>query len=88
MLGFQWSESTHSDRTASDLVMSKIVACTELSALREHQRMMTNVWGQYRRPNSALRLEADFAMDLAVRLLDLHRYWCVRCRMRIKPLVR
>ncbi len=55
-------------------VMSKSVACTELSALREHHRRMTALWARHMHPDSALRLEAAFAMDVAVRLLDLHRF--------------
>jgi hypothetical protein len=57
--------------------MSNFVACTELSALREHQKRMAAVW-----IHSELRVEANFAMDVAVRLLNLHRYWCARCRKR------
>src|SRR5580658_8674305 len=58
--------------------------CAELEALREHQKRMTAVWGRHLRPDSALRLEANFAMDLAVRLLDRHHYWCAKCRNRAK----
>ena len=57
-----------------------VVACTELSVLREHYKRMTTVWARHMRPGSELRREASFAMDLALRLLDLHRYWCPRCR--------
>jgi hypothetical protein len=58
--------------------------CAELEVLREHEKRMTAVWGRYLHPDSALRLEANFAMNLAVRLLDRHRYWCAKCRNRAK----
>jgi hypothetical protein len=61
--------------------------CAELEALREDQKRMTAVWGRHLHPDSALRLEANFAMDLAVRLLDRHRYWCAKCRNRAKESV-
>ena len=64
------------------MVMARFVACTELSALREHEKRMTRVWGPHLRPGSPLRPEAGFAMNVAVRLLDLHRYRCARCRKR------
>jgi hypothetical protein len=59
-------------------VMSNFVACTELSALREHHKRMTTLWAQ-----SELTLEAGFALNVAVVLLDLHRFWCARCRARV-----
>jgi hypothetical protein len=66
------------------VLSAETMACAELEALREHQKRMTAVWGRHLHPDSALRLEADFTLDPAVRLLDRHRYWCAKCRNRAK----
>ena len=51
--------------------MPQFVACPELSALREHYK---RVWSRHMHPDSARRREASFAMRVAVRLFDLHRF--------------
>jgi hypothetical protein len=62
--------------------MSNFVACPKLSVLTEHYKKVVETCGRHMRPNSRRRREAEFSIRVALKLFEVHRLWCVRCRTR------